>query len=338
MNSFIAYFRLHEQSVHEGSLQLDYTVSVRPTTFLCRVTCCAFSKVERCFLQSLSAPYPNETRTNSWKGGTFPAYSGAHLWLQNFRLACARSSRGGLDCSRMATESERKELFISYGREPEVIQFVTRLKGDLENHGFSVWMDVHDISAGSDWHGAIGTGLTQCRAIVPIITSKYIGSRYCTNEVRCVFVHRERGGGGGGGGGGKCVDVYNGGGVYACVCVCVCACLYMQGLSCECAYVSACVFEHMWYGWKTPLTNYLIGCFCTQLYTADGDKKTIFPIMFEDVDFSTNELARGVKFVISGVNWTMCRPGVDDYNSSISKLMQGMKEKGRLCIPDTKQK
>ena len=62
--------------------------------------------------------------------------------------------------------------------------------------------------------------------------------------------------------------------------------------------MSACVCECMWYGWKTPLTNYLIGCFCTQFYTADGDKKAIFPIMFEDVDFSTNELARGVKFVI----------------------------------------
>ena len=53
--------------------------------------------------------------------------------------------------------------------------------------------------------------------------------------------------------------------------------------------------------------------------------------MIEDVDFGTNELARGVKFVISGVNWTMCRPGVDDYNSAISKLMQGMKEKGTTC-------
>ena len=61
--------------------------------------------------------------------------------------------------------------------------------------------------------------------------------------------------------------------------------------------------------------------------------------MFEDVDFSTNELARGVKFVISGVNWTMCRPGVDDYNSAISKLMQGMKEKGNKYITsDAKQK
>ena len=80
--------------------------------------------------------------------------------------------------------AERKELFISYGREPEVIQFVHRLKKDLESNGFSVWMDAHDIPAGSDWHGAIGAGLNRCRAIVPILTNKYIGSRYCVNEVR----------------------------------------------------------------------------------------------------------------------------------------------------------
>ena len=79
--------------------------------------------------------------------------------------------------------SEYKELFISYGRNPVVTQFATRLKGDLEKNGFSVWMDVGDISAGSDWHLAIGSGLTQCKGFVPIITNKYIGSRYCINEV-----------------------------------------------------------------------------------------------------------------------------------------------------------
>lgn len=50
--------------------------------------------------------------------------------------------------------------------------------------------------------------------------------------------------------------------------------------------------------------------------------------MFEDVDFSSTEAGHGVKFVISGVNWTMFRPDVDDYNTSISRLMQGMKDKG----------
>ncbi len=35
-----------------------------------------------------------------------------------------------------------KELFISYGREPELLEFVARLKQDLESNGFSVWLDM----------------------------------------------------------------------------------------------------------------------------------------------------------------------------------------------------
>ena len=66
-----------------------------------------------------------------------------------------------------------------------------------------------------------------------------------------------------------------------------------------------------------------------ELYAADADQKLIFPIMFEDVDFSVNDTAKGVKFVVSGINWTMCRPGVDDYASSLEKLVKGMREKGR---------
>lgn len=77
-----------------------------------------------------------------------------------------------------------KEIFISYGRDPFVTKFVHKLKGDLEEVGFSVWLDSHDIPAGSDWHGAIGAGLTRCKAIIPVMTKKYIGSRYCVNEVR----------------------------------------------------------------------------------------------------------------------------------------------------------
>jgi DNA-binding beta-propeller fold protein YncE len=50
--------------------------------------------------------------------------------------------------------------------------------------------------------------------------------------------------------------------------------------------------------------------------------------MFEDVDFSLSESAKGVKFVISGINWTMCRPGVDDYTISLEKLIASMRDKG----------
>ena len=82
-----------------------------------------------------------------------------------------------------ASAAVAKELFISYGRKPTVTQFVHKLKADLERNGFSVWLDSHDIPAGSDWHGAIGAGLSCCKAILPVLTNKYIGSRYCVNEV-----------------------------------------------------------------------------------------------------------------------------------------------------------
>lgn len=45
----------------------------------------------------------------------------------------------------MAEDAAPKELFISYGREPEVSSFVGRLKSDLERNGFSVWLD-HQVS------------------------------------------------------------------------------------------------------------------------------------------------------------------------------------------------
>ncbi|CAI8002710.1 hypothetical protein GBAR_LOCUS3472, partial [Geodia barretti] len=81
----------------------------------------------------------------------------------------------------MATQA--KEVFLSYGREPEVSVFVKRLQDDLETRGISVWLDIDDIPAGSDWHGAIGTGLQQSKALIAVITTKYLNSKFCTNEL-----------------------------------------------------------------------------------------------------------------------------------------------------------
>ena len=60
---------------------------------------------------------------------------------------------------------------------------MTQLKHDLERNGYSVWLDREDIPAGSDWHGAIGMGLDQCRALIAVVTHKYISSRCCTSEL-----------------------------------------------------------------------------------------------------------------------------------------------------------
>ena len=144
-------------------------------------------------------------------------------------------------------EEGTKSIFVSYGRESHVTQFVKTLKRDLEANGFSVWLDLESIPSGKDWHGAIGTGLQDCVAIIPVITRKYIDSRFCMNE----------------------------------------------------------------------------------LYTADGDKKMIFPIMYENVDLASTESGRALKFIVSGINWTMFRTGLDDYSDSLQKLIEGMKERMR---------
>ena len=78
------------------------------------------------------------------------------------------------------------------------------------------------------------------------------------------------------------------------------------------------------------ITNkYINSHYCkSELYTANNDKKAIFPVMFEEVDFSSSSTAKGVKYIISGINWTMFRPNVDDYYSSLAKLCQRLREQG----------
>ena len=76
-----------------------------------------------------------------------------------------------------------KDIFISYGREDGVREFAKKLKRDLEANCVSVWLDVDDIPTGSDFHVEIGVALRSCRALIPILTKKYVHSRYCKGEL-----------------------------------------------------------------------------------------------------------------------------------------------------------
>ena len=146
----------------------------------------------------------------------------------------------------MAESKEDKaarKVFISYGREPEVSDFVKKLKKDLEAKGYTVWLDVESIHSGSDWRGAIGTGVHKCASFIPIITQKYVKSDYCKNE----------------------------------------------------------------------------------LYAADRGKKCIFPIIYQEVDWDSSEGGRAVNLIVNGINWSMFRPGQDDYSESLKCLVDGMK-------------
>ena len=84
--------------------------------------------------------------------------------------------------SSLSLCDDDNDVFISYGQEQSTTPLVTHLKSDLERQGFKVWIDLTDISSGSDWHSAIGVGLRRCKALIAIITHKYVHSKYCRNE------------------------------------------------------------------------------------------------------------------------------------------------------------
>ena len=79
--------------------------------------------------------------------------------------------------------SNYKDLFLSYSREQESNKFVAKLKKQLELAGFSVWMDTEDIHTGSDWHSAIGEALQNCKALIAVMTTRYLTSEYCKKEL-----------------------------------------------------------------------------------------------------------------------------------------------------------
>ena len=80
-------------------------------------------------------------------------------------------------------------------------------------------------------------------------------------------------------------------------------------------------------------TKYLNSKFCTnELYTASSDQKDIFPVILENIDFNASERARGVKYVIGSINWTLFGTGYD-YGTALERLVQGMKRSGLgMCV------
>ena len=77
-----------------------------------------------------------------------------------------------------------KDVFVSYDREDTVKEFVRKLKRDLEGAKLSVWLDEEDLPAGTEKPVlAIRIALRDCKALVVVVTKKYISSSFCKSEL-----------------------------------------------------------------------------------------------------------------------------------------------------------
>ena len=75
------------------------------------------------------------------------------------------------------------DVFISYGREPTVKDFVHKLKKDLEDEQLSVWLDVDGVRAGAKFPQTIEIALHKCKALIAVLTKKYVASEWCKKEL-----------------------------------------------------------------------------------------------------------------------------------------------------------
>ena len=114
------------------------------------------------------------------------------------RIGCVISGTRVLLAGRASTQqltnmSGRKKIFISYGREAGVKEFVEKLHGDLSRAGLSVWLDTADIGVGSNWPQEIGIALNHCRALIAVMTKKYVReSDYCEKELYSAVKNKKR--------------------------------------------------------------------------------------------------------------------------------------------------
>ena len=92
------------------------------------------------------------------------------------------------------TMAVNKDLFVSYSREDTVKEFVRKLKKDLERAQLSVWLDVEDIPASIEEPVAVAitfTTLSNCKALIAILTKNYISSRFCKGELYFACCNRK---------------------------------------------------------------------------------------------------------------------------------------------------
>ena len=79
------------------------------------------------------------------------------------------------------------EILISYVH-TEASSFALLLKTALQEHKYSVFLDIHCIQGGTDWHDALNNAISNCSLFIPLITPQYGQTLWTNREVKLADV------------------------------------------------------------------------------------------------------------------------------------------------------
>lgn len=103
------------------------------------------------------------------------------------KIESLRRKKDELSGLRVKGDLVAKPILISYVR-AEASQHALLLKNALEDAGFSVFLDVHEIKTGSDWQDALNYAVSNCQFFVPLITPMYGKTQWTNREVKLADV------------------------------------------------------------------------------------------------------------------------------------------------------
>jgi WD40 repeat protein len=83
---------------------------------------------------------------------------------------CEHAWRLNEDSSVQAAPASKPRIFLSYGRDRDGKALADRLCIDLACHGFEVWRDTREITAGQSWQHEITDGLRSAQVVVYLMT------------------------------------------------------------------------------------------------------------------------------------------------------------------------
>ncbi|RWS10917.1 uncharacterized protein B4U79_01492, partial [Dinothrombium tinctorium] len=91
--------------------------------------------------------------------------------------------RVGLKFKSTVKLTKAHPIMLSYARQ-EASQHALNLKAELVKHGFSVYLDVHEIRTGTDWQDNLNNAVSNCLVFIPLITPVYGKTQWTNREVK----------------------------------------------------------------------------------------------------------------------------------------------------------
>ena len=79
------------------------------------------------------------------------------------------------------------EILISYVH-TEASSYALLLKTALQERKYNVFLDIHCIQGGTDWHDALNNAISNCSLFIPLITSQYGQTLWTNREVKLADV------------------------------------------------------------------------------------------------------------------------------------------------------